>query len=67
MVGEGKLYIFNVPIWNNGIPDALRQLIVLVTQPGWSFGIDLATGYTGLITRRKVVGIHASVVWFEWY
>jgi FMN-dependent NADH-azoreductase len=59
------LYVFNVPIWNNGIPYVLKQFIDLVTQPGWSFGFDPATGYTGLMSGRKAVVIHASGVWFE--
>jgi FMN-dependent NADH-azoreductase len=59
------LYVFNVPIWNNGIPYVLKQFIDLVTQPGWSFGFDPATGYTGLMTCRKAVVVHASGVWFE--
>jgi FMN-dependent NADH-azoreductase len=60
-----ELYVFNVPIWNNGIPYVLKQFIDLVTQPGWSFGFDPATGYTGLMTGRKAVIVHASGVWFE--
>jgi FMN-dependent NADH-azoreductase len=60
---SADLYVFNVPVWNNGIPYKLKQLIDLVTQPGWSFGFDPETGYTGLMTDRKAVVIHASGVW----
>ena len=60
-----QLYVFNVPVWNNGIPYVLKQYVDLVTQPGWSFGFDPATGYTGLMTGRKAVVIHASGVWHE--
>ena len=55
-------YVFNVPIWNNGIPYKLKHLIDLVTQPGWSFGFDPASGYTGLMTDRKAVIVHSSGV-----
>ena len=58
-------YVFNVPIWNNGIPYKLKHLIDLVTQPGWSFGFDPASGYTGLMTDRKAVIVHSSGVWHE--
>ncbi len=57
------LYVFNVPMWNNGIPYKLKHLIDLVTQPGWSFGFDPAAGYSGLLTGRKAVIIQASGVW----
>ena len=57
------LYVFNVPIWNNGIPYKLKHLIDLVTQPGWSFGFDPVVGYSGLMKDKKAVIIHASGVW----
>ncbi len=60
---SADLYVFNVPIWNNGIPYKLKHLIDLVTQPGWSFGFDPEAGYSGLLTDRKAVIIHASGVW----
>ncbi len=58
-------YLFNVPIWNKGIPYVLKQYIDLVTQPGWSFGFDPKEGYTGLMTGRRAVVVHASGVWHE--
>lgn len=57
------MYVFNVPIWNNGIPYKLKHFIDLVTQPGWSFGFDPEAGYSGLMTDRKAVVVHASGVW----
>ena len=59
------IYVFNVPIWNNGIPYKLKHYIDLVTQPGWSFGFDPQAGYTGLMTDRRAVVVHASGVWHE--
>lgn len=58
-------YVLNVPVWNNGIPYVLKQYIDLVTQPGWSFGFDPAKGYSGLMTGRKAVIVHASGVWHD--
>ncbi len=57
------MYVFNVPIWNNGIPYKLKHFIDLVTQPGWSFGFDPEAGYSGMMTDRKAVVVHASGVW----
>lgn len=62
---KADLYVLNVPIWNNGIPYILKQFIDLVTQPGWSFGFDPDTGYSGLMTGRKAVVVHSSGVWHE--
>ena len=55
-------YVFNIPMWNSGIPYVLKQWIDVVTQPGWSFGFDPEAGYTGLITGRPAVAIHTSGV-----
>ncbi|PRY76650.1 FMN-dependent NADH-azoreductase [Yoonia maritima] len=57
------MYVFNVPIWNNGVPYKLKHYIDLVTQPGWSFGFGPEAGYSGLMTDRKAVIVHASGVW----
>ncbi|QBF32331.1 FMN-dependent NADH-azoreductase [Thalassococcus sp. S3] len=62
---NADLYVLNVPIWNNGIPYILKQFIDLVTQPGWSFGFDPEAGYSGLMTGRKAVLVHASGVWHQ--
>jgi FMN-dependent NADH-azoreductase len=56
-------YVFNIPMWNAGVPYALKQWIDLVTQPGWSFGFDPATGYFGLITGKPALAIHTSGVY----
>ena len=55
-------YVFNIPMWNSGIPYVLKQWIDVVTQPGWSFGFDPEGGYSGLITGRPAVAIHTSGV-----
>ncbi|WP_268778315.1 FMN-dependent NADH-azoreductase [Rhodococcus aetherivorans] len=34
------VYVFNVPMWNAGVPYVLKQWIDIVTQPGWAFGFD---------------------------
>jgi FMN-dependent NADH-azoreductase len=56
-------YVFNVPMWNAGVPYVLKQWIDIVTQPGWAFGFDPAAGYKGLVSGRKAVVIYTSGVY----
>lgn len=56
-------YVFNIPMWNSGIPYVLKQWIDIVTQPGWSFGFDPENGYSGLLTGKQAVAIHTSGVY----
>jgi FMN-dependent NADH-azoreductase len=37
-------YLFNVPMWNAGIPYVLKHWIDIVTQSGWAFAFDPARG-----------------------
>lgn len=62
---SADIYVFNVPLWNNNIPYILKQLIDVVTQPGWSFGFDPSTGYTGLLNGKKAYLVVASGVYYE--
>jgi FMN-dependent NADH-azoreductase len=63
---EGKSPLaFERQVAKTSIPYVLKQFIDLVTQLGWSFGFDPATGYTGLMTGRQAVVVHASGVWFD--
>lgn len=56
-------YVFNIPMWNAGVPYALKQWIDIITQPGWSFGFDPETGYRGLMEGKHAVAIHTSGVY----
>jgi FMN-dependent NADH-azoreductase len=57
--------LVSVPMWNGGIPYVLKQFIDVVSQPGWIFGVDPATGYSGLLAGRdkRVAVIYTSAVW----
>jgi len=57
--------LFSVPMWNAGIPYVLKQLIDVVSQPGWIFGVDPTAGYTGLLAGRgtRAAVIYTSAVW----
>ncbi len=56
-------YVFNIPMWNAGVPYALKQWIDIITQPGWSFGFDPETGYRGLMEGKQAIAIHTSGVY----
>lgn len=56
-------YVFNIPLWNSGVPYALKQWIDIVTQPGWSFGFDAEKGYSGLMEGKHALAIHTSGVY----
>lgn len=58
-------YVFNVPLWNNGMPYVLKQFVDVVTQPGWTFGFDMQQGYSGLLKGKKALVVHASGVYRE--
>jgi FMN-dependent NADH-azoreductase len=53
------VYLFNIPMWNNGIPYVLKQWIDVISQPGWTFGFD-DNGYIPLITDRKAAIVYTS-------
>ncbi|AKE88108.1 MULTISPECIES: FMN-dependent NADH-azoreductase [Rhodococcus] len=57
------VYVFNVPMWNAGVPYVLKQWIDIVTQPGWAFGFDPATGYEGLLTGKRALAVYTSGVY----
>lgn len=57
------IYLFNIPMWNAGVPYVLKQWVDIVTQPGWVFGFDPAKGYTGLLTGKRAVVIYTSGVY----
>jgi FMN-dependent NADH-azoreductase len=56
---DADKYLFSVPMWNFGIPYVLKHYIDVITQPGYSWSFDPASGYTGLVTG-KVAAIYAS-------
>ncbi|MGC0367278.1 FMN-dependent NADH-azoreductase [Rhodococcus sp. 27YEA15] len=47
------VYAFGLPLWNAGVPYKFKQLIDIITQPGWSFGFDPEAGYSGLLTSKR--------------
>jgi FMN-dependent NADH-azoreductase len=61
-VTAAALLVFAVPMWNGGIPWALKLFIDTVTQPGIAFRFDPETGYHGLLGGRRAVTVYASRV-----
>ena len=57
--------LFSVPMWNGSIPYVLKQLIDVISQPGWVFGVDPRSGYEHLLAGRgkRATVIYTSAVW----
>ncbi|MET8873197.1 NAD(P)H-dependent oxidoreductase [Nocardia sp. NPDC004604] len=56
-------YLFNVPMWNHGVPYVLKQWIDLVTQPGWAFGFHPEQGYSALLQDKRAVAVYTTGVY----
>lgn len=57
---DADLYLFSVPMWNFGVPYALKHYIDIVTQPGLTFSFSPERGFRGLVTGRRAVVVYAS-------
>lgn len=62
-LAAADLWVLAVPMWNSGIPWALKQLIDTVTQPGVAFSFDPEVGYSGLLGGRRAVPVYTSHVY----
>lgn len=60
---NADIYLFNVPMWNHGVPYPLKQLIDILTQPGWLFGFDMEKGYFGMLKGKRAFSIYTSGVY----
>jgi FMN-dependent NADH-azoreductase len=56
-------YLFGVPMWNHGVPWALKHFIDTVTQPGMAFSFNPEVGYSGLLKGKTAVAIYTGAVW----
>jgi FMN-dependent NADH-azoreductase len=56
-------YLFTVPMWNGGVPWAVKHYIDIITQPGMLFGFDPATGYQPLLTGKRATVVYTSGVY----
>src|SRR5262245_20761941 len=54
---DADYYLFNVPMWNFGVPYALKQLVDIVSQPGLTFRIG-PKGYSGLLRGKRACAIY---------
>lgn len=52
-------YVFAIPMWNFGLPYALKHFIDIVTQPGYTFTVG-PEGYKGLLDGKKAFVAYAS-------
>jgi FMN-dependent NADH-azoreductase len=62
-VARADQYLFSVPMWNHGVPYILKQLIDVISQPGYVFDFDPTLGYTGRLTGRKAALLLTSAVY----
>ena len=46
--------VISTPMWNFGLPSALKHYIDLLVQPGLSFGVDASGEHVGLLEDRPV-------------
>jgi FMN-dependent NADH-azoreductase len=56
-------YVFGVPMWNAGVPWALKQFVDTITQPGMIFAFDSEVGYRGLLAGKKALAVYTSGVY----
>jgi FMN-dependent NADH-azoreductase len=61
---DADRYLFNIPMWNNGIPYVLKQWIDTINQPGWTFAID-ENGYRPLMHGKKAAVVYTSGTFAE--
>lgn len=55
-------YLISTPMWNFGLPYALKHFIDVVTQPGMAFSNDREGNVTGHAAGRKAMVIAASAM-----
>ncbi|MFB9307890.1 FMN-dependent NADH-azoreductase [Agromyces hippuratus] len=60
-----EAYVFNVPFWNAGVPYPLKQLVDVITQPGWAFAFTPESGYRGLLEGKRAFVVYTSGVYAE--
>ena len=60
---QADQYLFTVPMWNGGIPYRLKLYIDIITQPGFLFGFDPTSGYSGLLEGKRAGVIYTSGVY----
>ncbi|NLG54691.1 MAG: NAD(P)H-dependent oxidoreductase [Rhodococcus sp.] len=59
---EFDMYAIALPLWNAGVPYKFKQLVDIITQPGWLFGFDPEAGYSGLLAdKRAFVALTSGV------
>lgn len=62
-IAAADQYLFSVPMWNHGVPYILKQLIDVISQPGYLFDFDPVTGYSGRLTGKKAAVVYTSAVY----
>ncbi len=55
-------YLISTPMWNFGLPYALKHFIDVITQPGMAFTNDIEGNVTGHAAGKKAMVIAASAM-----
>lgn len=55
-------YVISTPMWNFGIPYALKHYVDVITQPGMTFGNDAEGNVTGLAAGRSAALVVSSAM-----
>jgi len=61
---DADYYLFNIPMWNFGVPYVVKQLVDIVSQPGLTFRISSSKGYSGLLRGKRACAIYTSGVFY---
>lgn len=56
-------YLFNIPMWNFGVPYVVKHFVDIVTKPGLTFRLSPVSGYTGLLEGKRACVIYTSGVY----
>ncbi|WP_320671229.1 FMN-dependent NADH-azoreductase [Patulibacter defluvii] len=62
-VAAADALVLAAPMWNSGIPWALKLFVDTVTQPGVAFRFDPERGYVGLLGGRRAAVLATSHVY----
>lgn len=60
---EADYYLFNIPMWNMGVPYVVKQFVDNVNQPGQTFRLS-SRGYVGLMRDKRACVIYTSDVFY---
>jgi FMN-dependent NADH-azoreductase len=58
-------YLFNVPLWNLGLPYVLKHYIDIITQPRITFAFEPGVGFPPFLKGKKAAAMYASGAYYD--